>query len=148
MSRLQGMTHTATDGTAPHAARLADEFLVHCLSPVSPGAIDRFSADPKVRAIYAAAAEAFPGACLVPTWRVVEGNRAVFGGVVRGTHGGTFRGVPATGASVEMLAVVMIECCQGAVVDLMVLPDTLAMAEQIGLLDPLGPKACEAFKDR
>jgi predicted ester cyclase len=148
MSRLQGMTHTATAGTALTAARLADEFVVHCLSPVSPGAVDRFSADPKVRAIYAAAAAAFPDACFSPRWRVVEGNRAVFGGVVRGTHGGTFRGIPATGRSVEMLAVVMIECCQGAVVDLMVLPDTLAMAEQIGLLHPLGPKACEAFKDR
>ncbi|HVE26805.1 MAG TPA: ester cyclase [Sporichthya sp.] len=142
------MTSTATAGAAISAARLADEFLVHCLSPVSPGAVDRFSTDPKVRAIYAAAAEAFPDSCFVPAWRVVEGNRAVLGGVVRGTHAGTFRGVPATGRSVEMLAVVMIECRNGTVVDLMVLPDTLAMAEQIGLLDPLGPKACEPFKDR
>ena len=139
------MTLTAiSDQTG--TAHVADDFLATCLTPVSPGAIDRLSTDPKVRAMYAAAAEAIPDARFTPLWRTVDGTRAVFGGIVRGTHGGTFRDVPATGRPIEVLAVMMIECVGGAIVDLMVLTDSLAMAEQIGVLTPLGPKACEPFK--
>ncbi len=125
---------------------IAADFLATCLQPVRPGAIDRFSTELKVRAIYAAAAEAIPDGHFTPLWRVVEGNRAVFGGTVHGTHDGSFRDVPPTGRPVEFLAVVMIECADDTIVDLSVVTDSLAMAEQIGLLAPLGPKACEPFK--
>lgn len=124
----------------------ATNFLATCLQPVFPGAIDRLSTDPKVRAVYAAAVEAIPDAHFTPHWRTVEGRRAVFGGTVHGTHRGTFRDIPATGRPIEILTVVMIECEAGAITDLMVVTDSLAMAEQIGLLPPLGPKACEPFK--
>lgn len=147
LSHLRGMTPTTDTPTAAvRTERLATEFLATCLDPVRPGAIDRLSTEPKVRAIYAAAAAAIPDARFTPLWRVVQDTRAVFGGLVRGTHDGTFRDVPATGRPLEFLATVMIACAGEEIVDLMVVTDSLAMAEQIGLLAPLGPKACEPFK--
>lgn len=140
------MTTFATSDAATRTARLTDDFLT-CLNPVSPGAVDRLTTVPKVRAMYAAALEAIPDARFTPDWTVFDGTRAVLGGTVRGTHLGVFRGVPATGRVLAVLAVLMIEREGDAIADLLILPDSLAMAEQIGLLAPLGPKACAPFKN-
>lgn len=139
------MTTPANSDAAIRTARLADDFL-SCLNPVSPRAVDRLTDVPKVRAMYAAALEAIPDARFTPDWTVVDGTRAVVGGTVRGRHLGEFRGVAATGRVLEVLAVLMIEREGDSIADLMILPDSLAMAEQIGLLPPLGPKACAPFK--
>lgn len=124
-------------------ADLVDELVRDCLDPVSPGAMDRLTAVPRIRAMYAAIVEAFPDARFSTLWRVVEGRRAALGGVVSGTHLGTWRDVAATARRIELLTTVMVEVADGAVVDLMVVTDSLALAEQIGLLEPVGPKACE-----
>lgn len=129
--------------SSPSSIDLIRKVLVDCFDPVSPHAIDRYSDSPRVRGIYAAVVEAFPDAAFTPLWTVAEEDRVVVGGVTRATHDGTWRDLPATGRSIEVLATVMFETSDGAVVDLMVVTDSLAIAEQIGLVEPLGPKACE-----
>lgn len=129
--------------TRSDVADLVDELVRDCLDTVSPGSMDRYTEDPRVRAMYASIVEAFPDARFSSLWRVVEGRRAALGGVVTGTHLGPWRDVPATGRRIEVLATVMVEVAEDTVADLMIVTDTLAMAEQLGLLDPLGPKACE-----
>lgn len=124
-------------------AEVVDELVCDCFDPVSPGSMDRYTEDQRVRAMYGSIVEAFPDARFSSLWRVVEGRRAALGGVVAGTHLGPWRDVAATGRRIEVLATLMVEVVDGTVADLMVVPDTLAMAEQLGLLDPLGPKACE-----
>lgn len=128
-------------------ANLTEELITQlhaeCLAPVAPCAIDPFTDSTKVRAIYDAFVEAFPDGRFAPAWRVVERNRAVLGGTVAGTHLGTWLGVPASGKHIEVLATLMVEYDGDRVVDINVVPDTLSIAVQIGVVPPLGPKACE-----
>lgn len=121
---------------------LARQILADCFSPITPRAIDRYSDSPRVRGIYAAVVESFPDASITPMWSVADDERVAIGGLVRGTHLGPWREVPATGRSIEVLATLMLELSDGGIVDLMVITDSLAMAEQLGLVESLGPKAC------
>jgi predicted ester cyclase len=123
-------------------ADLIDRLLADCFQPVSPRSIDRYSDSPRVRNLYAADVEAFPDATFSPLWSVADNDRVAVGGITRATHGGTWREVPATGRRIEVLATVMFETSAGGVVDLMVVTDSLAIAEQVGAVQPLGPKAC------
>jgi steroid delta-isomerase-like uncharacterized protein len=114
-----------------------------CFATVSPRAIDRYTEDARLRAMYASIVVAFPDAEFDGQWCVVEGDRAVVGGVVTGTHLGTWRGVPATGRAIRTLGTLMFQLRDGRLVDLMVVYDSLAIAEQLELLEPLDPKVCE-----
>jgi predicted ester cyclase len=125
------------------AVGLVGRMMRDCFDRVSPGAIDRYTTDGRIRAMYSSVVEAFPDACLSRLWYVVEGSRAVVGGVVTGTHLGTWRDVPATGRRFEVLSTVMVEVADGELVDLMVVTDSLGLAEQLGLVEPFAPKACE-----
>lgn len=139
-------TTTAPSGTpttATATVELVERFVDRCLDPVDPSAVAGFTSDPKTLAIHAAFAVAFPDGRFRPTWRVVEAHRAVLGGRLTATHLGDFRGIPATRRPIDVLVYVMFDCRGGRIVDLSVMPDTLAIAEQLGLLAPLGPKACE-----
>lgn len=125
-------------------SEILDQILTQHLDPVSPGALDALSDSPKVRFMYAAIVEGFPDARLAPIWRVVDGTRAVVGGRLTGTNLGVFRDRPATGRTIDVLAVFMFECAAGRVVDLSVVTDSLEAAQQLGIVDlTLGPKACQ-----
>lgn len=136
-------TSSKTQSALATGAELIDRLLADCFQPVSPRSIDRYSDSPRVRGIYAAVVEAFPDATFTPLWSVADRDRVAVGGVTRAIHGGTWRNVPATGRSIEVLATVMFETSDGGVVDLMVVTDSLAIAEQLGVVEPLGSKACE-----
>lgn len=138
------MTNTSSTRPIPATgSELIDRLLAECFQPVSPRSIDRYSDSPRVRGIYAAVTEAFPDATFSPLWSVAEQDRVAVGGITRATHGGTWRDLPATGRQIEVLATVMFETSDGGIVDLMVVTDSLAIAEQLGVVQPLGPKACE-----
>jgi predicted ester cyclase len=144
--RLEDMDQTNLNtwaDTTAATAELVARFLATCLDPADPNAIDDFTTSPKIRAMHAGLCAAFPDARLVPAWRVVEGNRAAVGGTIRGTHLGEWRGVPATGRAVEAMSIAMLEWVEDELVDLSVVPDTLAIAEQLGLVPTLGPKSCQ-----
>jgi predicted ester cyclase len=125
------------------AARFVGGLMQDCFDPVSVGAIDRYTDSPRVRMMYAALVEAFPDATFARLWCVADDSRVAVGGLARGTHLGRWRGVPATGRRVETLATLMFEVSDARVVDLMVVTDSLAIAEQIRITAPVGPKACQ-----
>lgn len=129
--------------THDRAAGFVGRVLHDCFDQVSPGAIDRYTSDGRLRAMYASVVEAFPDARLSRLWHVVEEGRAVVGGIVTGTHLGTWRDVPATGRTIEVLSTVMVDVADDELVDLMVVTDSLALAEQLGLVEPFAPKACQ-----
>jgi len=145
VERLQGMnlTQRTQDRTTTSAQALTAELVHECFESATPHAIDRFSDSPKVRAMYAATVGAFPDATFRTLWQVLDDDRLVLGGVVTATHRGPWRDVPATGRRIEVLVTIMVEHSDGRVVDMMVVTDTLALAEQLGVVEPLGPKACE-----
>jgi predicted ester cyclase len=122
---------------------LVEQFLSRCMDPVDAHAIEDFTTSPKIRAMHAGLCAAFPDARFVPDWRVVEGHRAAVGGILRGTHLGPWRDLPATGSAIEAMSIAMLEFVDGELVDLSVVPDTLAIAEQVGLVAKVGPKACQ-----
>lgn len=122
---------------------LVEQFVSRCMNPVDPSAIDDFTTNPKIRAMHAGLCTAFPDARFTPDWQVVEGNRAAVGGTLRGTHLGPWRAVPATGNAIEAMSVATFVIVDGLLVDLSVVPDTLAIAEQIGLVAKVGPKTCQ-----
>lgn len=121
---------------------LTNRILADCFARVSPRAIDRYTDSPRVRGIYAAVVAAFPDLALTPLWRVGDEHRVAIGGVIRATHLGTWRDVPATGRSIETMATVMLDLSDGGIVDIVSVSDSLTVAEQIGAVEPVGPKAC------
>lgn len=127
------------------SSTLVHQIMTECFGRVSPHAIDRFSDSPRVRGIYAAVVSAFPDASFEPLWCVADADRAAVGGTITGTHQGMWHDVPATGREIQVLGTLMLELCDGGVLDLMVVTDSLAIAEQIGAVEPLGAKACAAL---
>jgi hypothetical protein len=148
MERLSGMSSSSEATTTPRTCHrgFVRRILADCLQPVSPGAIDRFSDSPRVRGIYAAIVASFPDAAFTPLWCTFEGDLVALGGLTHATHRGDWRGVPATGRPVEVLSIVMLELSDGGIVDLMVVTDSLTIAEQIGIVEPLGAKACQLLE--
>lgn len=144
VERLSGMNLTQTQDTTPTAAEAPTETLVReCFVRPTPHAMDSHSDSPKVRTMYAETMAAFPDATMRPLWRVLDEDRLVLGGVVTATHRGPWRDVPATGRRIQVLTTIMLELSDGRVVDMMVVTDSLALAEQLGVVEPLGPKVCE-----
>jgi predicted ester cyclase len=64
---------------------------------------------------------------------VAEGDTVVVRGVFRGTHTGTFIGVPATGATLEVPGVCIARVADGKAVEYWSQFDQLAVLEQAGL---------------
>jgi len=62
------------------------------------------------------------------------------------THTGSWRGVPPTGRSIDVATVSSLAVADGKVVDVSVSTDSLSIAEQIGAVEPFGPKACQVFQ--
>lgn len=137
------LTEDTASTPSGHTSALLDRLLRDCIEAPAPGAIEAYTDDARMLMMYAAVVEAFPDARFSTHWRVVDGRRGVVGGVLTGTHRGTWRGVAATGRAIEVLATMMFEFADGRLVDLNVVTDSLAVAEQMGAVEPLGPKACQ-----
>lgn len=63
---------------------------------------------------------------------VGDGDRVVARVVGRGTHRGEFMGIPATGRTVEVVAVNVDRIIDGRIAERWLLPDTLGLLRQLG----------------
>ena len=144
-----GMT-ISTAGTAAAQANLdfANEILAGCFDPARPDEFARYCTDERGRFMFAAFASAFPDARFHVDWMVADGRRVVLSGRTRATHGGTWRGVQATGRQVDVATVTSIVVNDGRVADLSVVTDSLSLAEQVGAVEPFLPPACRVFGSR
>lgn len=113
--------------------------------PAGAGALPQLPAAPRVHAIFEGIATAFPDARVTPRWTITSGEHLVVTGHVRGTHLGSWRGLPPTGRPIDVATTIVLELRAGQIADLSVVTDSLALAEQIGAVAPIGPKACELF---
>jgi hypothetical protein len=125
---------------------IAERIVEECVNPPSPADLARFTASPRVLGIFTAFANAFPDAHFTVEWMTADESRVVTGGRVAATHRGDWRGVAATGRAVDFMTVVTVEVDRDAVIDMRVVSDSLAIAEQIGAVEGLGPKACELLR--
>jgi steroid delta-isomerase-like uncharacterized protein len=132
--------------TRAQANRIVAERLVQaCFDPVRPAEFDRFTADERARFIFAAFGEAFPDARLRVDSMTADERRVVVGGSMEGTHLGPWRGVAASGRRVDVMVVATLTFEDGRITGISVVTDSLALAEQIGVVEPLAPKACQLY---
>jgi ketosteroid isomerase-like protein len=152
VERLMGMNNAFT-GAAPSArvqANLdfATEVLSSCFDPARPDEFARFCTDERGRFMFAAFADAFPDARFRVDWVVADERRVVLGGRIVATHEGDWRGVAPTGRPIDVATVSSFTVADGQAIDVAVSTDSLLIAEQIGAVEPFGPKACQLFESR
>ena len=76
---------------------------------------------------------AFPDARITIEDIIGEGDTVAFRFVLRGTHQGTFAGLPATGKEVTVTGMDFIRIVEGKLVELWSNQDTLGWLQQLGL---------------
>ena len=65
---------------------------------------------------------------------IAEGQKVMVRFIVRGTHLGMFRGIPATGKKIEMGGISIERCAGGKIVEGWHYSDTLGMMQQLGMI--------------
>jgi predicted ester cyclase len=77
---------------------------------------------------------AFPDASIEVGWTIVQGDRAAGWATIRGTHGGEWHGLAATGRPFDVQGMVAVKvAADGTVEDFWVATDLLSVAMQIGV---------------
>jgi steroid delta-isomerase-like uncharacterized protein len=76
---------------------------------------------------------AFPDACIRIEDMIGEGETVAFRFILRGTHCGTFAGIPPTGKEVTLTGMDFIRIADGKFVELWSNQDTLGWLQQLGL---------------
>jgi ketosteroid isomerase-like protein len=136
---LPSVTGSRQEANVAFAGRLRERYLDRG-TPLDLRALTR---SPRVRAILGGFASAFPGARFEITSATVDDERVVFAGRFSGTHDGPWRGISATGRHVRAAFMISLRCADGEILDVTTVADSLAIAQQLGVAPPLGPKACE-----
>jgi hypothetical protein len=136
---------TSTSNASHELTELATRLVASCFDPPRPDAFARFCSDERARYLFSATAAAFPDARFQITWVVADSGRVAIGGRLDGTHRGAWRGVPATGRRFDIAGVVLLDVVDGVVVAMRSVTDSLALAEQLGAVEPLEPPACRRF---
>lgn len=137
------MTRSPTPRSALASTRaLAAQLIDECLNPPAPGALRAYADAEHVLATFTGFSQAFPDARLDVEWIVADADCVAIGGRISATHGGPWRSVTATGRRVVFAMTLMLELDGGKVTDVRTVVDTLAVAEQIGAVEALGPPAC------
>ncbi|MEZ5407696.1 MAG: ester cyclase [Acidimicrobiales bacterium] len=65
---------------------------------------------------------------------IAEGSKVMVRFIIRGTHLGTFRGLPATGRKIEMGGISLERCADGKIAEGWHYSDTLGMMQQLGMI--------------
>ena len=78
--------------------------------------------------------EAFPDLSCTVEDIIAEGEKVAVRIIIRGTHLGMFRGLPATGKKIEMGGISIDRCAGGKIVEGWHYLDTLGMMQQLGMI--------------
>jgi predicted ester cyclase len=77
---------------------------------------------------------AFPDAVVEAEWTIVENDRAAGWASIRGTHEGEWRGLPATGRTIDVRGMIAVKvAADGTVEDFWLANDWLSIAMQLGV---------------
>jgi steroid delta-isomerase-like uncharacterized protein len=82
--------------------------------------------------------DAFPDLKITVEESVAEADKVCVRATTRGTHQGTFLGVPATGKTVAMSGLTMVRVADGRITDSWVKNDVTGLMKQIGADDKKG----------
>jgi steroid delta-isomerase-like uncharacterized protein len=81
---------------------------------------------------------AFPDTSVTVEDQVAEGDRVVTRWTFRGTHTGTYMGVPPSGRQLTVSGVHIHRIVDGKIVEVWAYPDALGFLQQLGVIPPLG----------
>ena len=81
---------------------------------------------------------AFPDVQLIQEELIAEGDRVVERWTIRGTHQGTFMGIPPTGKYITYTGIDIFRIVDGKLVLVGQSVDRLGMMQQLGVIRPLG----------
>jgi steroid delta-isomerase-like uncharacterized protein len=81
---------------------------------------------------------AFPDMQLIQEELIAEGDRVVERWTIRGTHQGTFMGIPPTGKYITYTGIDIFRIVDGKLVLVGQSVDRLGMMQQLGVIRPLG----------
>ena len=107
----------------------ASDIVVHASTPD-----DDIHGREGVKQFYAALRAAFPDLHFAVQDQIAEGDRVVTRWLARGTHTGTFQGMPPTGKQVQMGGIDIDRFADGKVVECWPNADELGMLQQLGAL--------------
>jgi predicted ester cyclase len=98
--------------------------------------IDEYIADsdPDLKQHIVDAEQGFPLYELIEDDLIAEGDQVVLKSTLRGTHNGSFMGIPATGKSIDVPVALIYRIADGKIADHWMLSDNLAMMQQIGVI--------------
>ena len=88
----------------------------------------------KAKIVFRQLFAAFPDLHVTILAQVAEGDKVVTHKIFKGTHQGTFMGVPATGQEVSFAVIDILRLQEGKVVEHWAMQDRLAMMQQLGLV--------------
>jgi steroid delta-isomerase-like uncharacterized protein len=83
--------------------------------------------------------EGFPDAQITVEDMVAEGDRVASRLTFRGTHRGTFQGIPPTSRTFTMAGMHIARLAEGKIVETWPLPDLLGLLQQIGAIPASAP---------
>ncbi len=98
---------------------------------------ETYTGKEQVRAFLAQLFDAFPDLTFEVTYKIARGNNVAEQWIIRGTHRGSFIGVPATGRRVEIPGMSMVELRDGKFLSDHFYFDSGIALRQMGLLPPL-----------
>jgi steroid delta-isomerase-like uncharacterized protein len=81
---------------------------------------------------------AFPDTSVTVEDQVAEGDRVITRWTFRGTHTGTYMGVPPSGRQITVSGVHIHRIMDGKIVEVWAYPDALGFLQQLGVIPPLG----------
>jgi steroid delta-isomerase-like uncharacterized protein len=90
--------------------------------------------DPELKQHIVDAEQGFPLYELIEEDLIAEGDQVVLKCKWRGTHSGTFMGIPATGKSVDVPAVLIYQIADSKIASHWMLVDSMALMQQLGVI--------------
>jgi predicted ester cyclase len=90
----------------------------------------------RVRRAFSGLTKAFPDLHITIETLIAEGETVVLRGRMRGTHRGLFRGIPATGRTVDWPTTDIYTVAAGKLTSVVREGDSLALLEQLGVAAP------------
>ena len=112
---------------------LSQSYVLHDAPPGTPPGPEA------VKQVVAMFRKAFPDLKIAIEELVAEGDKVCARATTRGTHRGTFFGIPATGKAVTMSGLTMVRIVDGRIIESWVKNDVGSLMRQIGGDDKLKP---------
>jgi steroid delta-isomerase-like uncharacterized protein len=104
------------------------DFVTHFLPPGTPPGRDG------IRQYISMYRAAFPDVHIDVEDQIAEGDKVVTRTTIRGTHKGTFMGIPATGKKIQVSAIIITRFEGGQNVESWVEQDRLGLMQQLGVV--------------